>query len=514
VTRIESRAPIVAGILALGAALAAGTSDLIGVFHDDGIYLLTAQALAEGQGFTYASLPGSPPAIHYPPLWPLTLAGLVLVTPPFPDNVLWLKLLNPLLLGGVAAGAVVFARAELGLSNRAAFGAAILAVVAVPVLLLSSFLLSEPLFLALLMPALLLAERFVRDGDRGTGVAAAVLTALVVLTRTIGIALPVAVGVLLLQQRRWRDLATFGGIAGLLILPWQLFVWREAVGFAPELRGSYGPYLEWAVQGIRDGGLAFLGATIERNAVDLHAFFSLMALPRAAGALRALCGVVAIVAILVGAVELWRGRRGRVTLLAMAGYLGISLGWPFQADRFLWALWPLLALVAVAGLVQLVARLRTARPRAALAVASIAILLVAGHVASAIDNVRRGVMHQASRERNEIGTLLARAVNLEPRLRGMPIASDLAPLVGLYTGGVVLPLESLSPAQHLTPKGVEDHRREIEAIDARFQPAAYVTLRDSRRYEALAKVSLSGGRRLTDVSAPASRVRILLVHEP
>jgi hypothetical protein len=513
VTRLETRAPLIASVVAIATALLASTPDLIGVFHDDGIYLLTAQALATGDGFVYASLPGAPAAIHYPPLWPLLLAAMLFVTPSFPDNVFWLKLLNPVLLGLVAAGTFTLARREFMLSIRTSFAATALAVIAVPVLILSSFLLSEPLFLALLVPGLLFAERFVREGDRRAGVAAAVLAGLVVLTRTIGIALPVAIAAHLLVARRWRDLAWFGSIVAVLCLPWQLFVWSGAAGFPPELRGSYGPYLEWVMQGMREGGAGFVGATLKRNVADLHAFFSLMAAPDPGGPVRAIAGSIAIAAVLAGAIELWRRDRGRVTLLTLAGYTVITLAWPFQVDRFLWTLWPLLAVVVVAGLRHFVARVSIARPRTARSVVAFAMLLAAGHVASAIVNAREGAARAHFRERGELGIRLARAVNREPRLKGRVIASELAPLVGLYTGGIVLPLEILRPSQHLERKRVADHREELLAIDQRFRPEAYVALVDGPYYAALASLDLPAGRRLTDISAPSSLVRILLVDD-
>src|SRR2546427_7377301 len=50
--------------------------DLVGVFYDDGLYAGLAIALGRGLGYVHPHLPGTPAAVHYPPLYPLVLAPL------------------------------------------------------------------------------------------------------------------------------------------------------------------------------------------------------------------------------------------------------------------------------------------------------------------------------------------------------------------------------------------------------------------------------------------------------
>src|SRR5262245_30496635 len=64
----------------------------VGTFHDDGIYLVTAKSLAEGQGYRIISIPGDPPQTKYPVLFPWVLSIVWRVYPSFPDNLPWLKL--------------------------------------------------------------------------------------------------------------------------------------------------------------------------------------------------------------------------------------------------------------------------------------------------------------------------------------------------------------------------------------------------------------------------------------
>ena len=177
----ELRAAWIAAAVALTGGLLTMTAHPVGVFYDDAIYLLTAKALAEGQGYVYAFLPGSPPAIHYPPLWPGILAVAWKLAPEFPANIPWLNLINPFLVAAAAAGTVVFGRRALGLPTWLAFFVAVLSTVAVPVLVLTNVLLSEPLFLALLFPTLFVTERFAKEGGVRWAVAAAAMPPLVVL---------------------------------------------------------------------------------------------------------------------------------------------------------------------------------------------------------------------------------------------------------------------------------------------------------------------------------------------
>ena len=63
----------------------------VGIYHDDGIYLVTAKALAEGKGYRIISLPGELPQTKYPILFPAVLSVAWKISPRFPENALFLK---------------------------------------------------------------------------------------------------------------------------------------------------------------------------------------------------------------------------------------------------------------------------------------------------------------------------------------------------------------------------------------------------------------------------------------
>ena len=63
-----------------------------GMFHDDGLYVVTARALAEGQGYRIISLPGSPLQTKYPILFPWLLSLIWRLAPAFPGNLPLLRI--------------------------------------------------------------------------------------------------------------------------------------------------------------------------------------------------------------------------------------------------------------------------------------------------------------------------------------------------------------------------------------------------------------------------------------
>lgn len=501
---IDRRAPWIAALAMLVATLATMTSDPIGVFNDDGIYLLTAKAIAEGQGYVYPHLPGTPPAIHYPPLWPALLALVWKVAPAFPASVGWFKLLNPVLLAATAAALTLVLQRGVGLGARAALAVTLLGMVSVPVLVIGNLLLSEPLFLLLFVLALPVSERLVRDGGTVRAAQAAGLAALLVLARTLGGVVVIATLLLLVRGRRWREAGVYTLLVALLLLPWQWFVWRASPGFADELRGSYGPYLEWVAAGYREGGAPFVRAVVAKNLAASWAMLGVLVSPFVGGALRALLAASALAALLGGGVALWRADRARVAVLALAGYLAVAIAWPFWVDRFLWVVWPLLVVIGAYGVV--------APRRRAVAVAGL--VLAAGLLAHAGRGLSTGAATRSSGEMSAAAIRLVRQVNDDRGLDGKLLASELAPLVALYTGERVLPLEILTPREHVVEKDAAARADEIVRIDARFRPEAYIVMAAGPFNEALRRAALGYGRTPVDVSPPGAPVRTYLIQTP
>lgn len=504
---VERHAALVAAFATLAVGLATMTDAIVGVFFDDAVYLLVAKALAAGDGFVYPQLPGTPAAIHYPPLFPLLLSLVWRVSPEFPANVVWFKLVNPLLLSAAAGGAVAAGVRLFGARPLVALAVVLAGTLSVPVHVLTTVVLSEPLFLALLFPALVAAGRARADGPRWV-VAAALLAAALVLTRTIGVVVVIATLIVLANERRWKGAALYAAVVGAALLPWQLFVWRHAPGFVPELRGSYGPYLEWLVEGYRDGGLALLQEVAAKNAADAWFSVGVTVSPFQRGVVRGALAALALSALVWGLLRGARREASQPAALALAGYLALVLIWPYQVERFVWGVWPLILLVAYDGARDLHARLRASpRPAAAWAAVAAAALLVAGHTAYSVRGFSRGWESSASRGMAARLLPIVQYVNADPRLAGKVISTEASPLVALYTGQVVIPVEILTVRDHVAQKTRSERAAIIAAIDRRFRPDAFVLMTRGPYLPALLETRFDPGRRFHEISPQGLPVR-------
>src|SRR2546427_11597549 len=134
---------------------------LVGVFYDDGLYAGLASALGRGLGYVPPHLPGTPAAVHYPPLYPLVLAPLFRVFSVSTAAYLG-KVLN-VLLAALGTGLIAWHGARnrlVGDDLPAWLAPAVVAgaALAIPVLPPQAVLFSDPLFADLLAAAVVLAR--------------------------------------------------------------------------------------------------------------------------------------------------------------------------------------------------------------------------------------------------------------------------------------------------------------------------------------------------------------------
>jgi hypothetical protein len=349
-SRATAGAAAAVGLVVLAIAIAVIDRYPVGVVHDDGMYMILAKSLATGHGYRWIHLPGEPHATHFPPGYPLLLSLLWRIGPAFPANVVFFKMVNAVLLGVAAAAVVVFARRRLTLSPAAAALLALAGCASVPVLVLSNLVMSETLFLAFLVPSLLYAEQCL-EGEAPSArqaVALAVLGGLLMLVRSHGIAFVGAVGLALLLRRRFRAAAIFAGVTVMVALPWQLWQRAYAGSVPAPMRGDYESYGAWFLNGSPAHSIAFVARTVAATSREIYSMLYVMAtsgMPFVA--LRVFGTVAAIALIVFGLVSL--RRRATVTALFVCGFLAIILVWPFTPGRFVWAIWPLLVMLFVAG---------------------------------------------------------------------------------------------------------------------------------------------------------------------
>jgi len=483
------------GLVTLVIAMSVVQPYVIGAFHDDAIYVILGRALATGAGYRYLHLPGAPSATHYPPGYPALLAILWRLAPRFPDNVVVFERANACLLGGSAALAYVLARRRVRMSAPWAAAVAIIGTAAIPSLALATVILSESLFLVVLLAALVVSEGIVggpsaesepRGGrtpvDQG-GITAELIAGLlcgaVGLVRTVGIVVvPAAIGVCLVR-RRPRAALILGAAAAAVILPWQLWVWRHAADLAPVLQGEYGSYSGWLTGALDRHGPGFAFSTARHNVTDIVAMLEIQFAPQ----LPLMVKRIAIVssAMLVGVGLIRMVRVAPVTAAFVVLYAGEVVFWPFPPFRFVWAAWLFLVLVMVVGALTVwewrpraptVAGLRGLRLTRAAA--------VGGAVVVAFGVGRYNVLGYRGHWWNTMQESLSVKMTVplawlatHPTLPGV-VASDQEPAFYLYAGRTGVPCNSFTPDEYLYPRDTARDRAVLDTVLRRFPVGAVV----------------------------------------
>lgn len=471
----RERLPVGVGLLVGAIALATITPAPVGTFWDDAVYLISAKALATGAGYHLVHLPGAPPNVHFPPGYPALLALVWTLRPDFPASVAWFKLLNPLLLGVAAALACRLGTRRLRLPPLVSAAAVLVSAASLPVLVVTGVLFSEPLFLAVLFGALLLAERAAAGGGWRWAVAAGIAAGVLAMVRSAGVVLlpAVVISLLLTRPARWRTEAVFAALAGMaVLLPWQLWTATHAAALTPTLQSSYGPYLEWVLVLYRAHGPSFPLTVAHKNAAALFRSVGIALFPFGARSARPL--LVSLVIVTAGFGMVVAGRRARTTALMLAGYFAMVLAWPYAPDRYLWAVWPLVGLMVALGASEAWrrGRLPTARfggrAMSVLAFALGASVLV-DHAAYTVRGLRLGWNDLAARTNAAALMETAGWINANTG-RDDIVACDGEPFVHLYTGRTVVPLHIASANEYLAGTSVEQSATDLRALFAANRP--------------------------------------------
>ena len=438
------------GLAAAGVALAVGAlalnQSLVGVFYDDGLYAGLATALAHGVGYVHPHLPGTPAAVHYPPLYPAVLAPLFGVLSVSAAAVV-AKVLNVFLAAG-AAGLIAWhaARTELldpGAPHWLASALVASAAIAIPVLATQSVLFAEPLFAVLLAAAVIFADRGGSPWLIGTA------AALALLTRSIGVAAGAGIACFMLERRTpWRIALKSLAPLALAAVAWGLWVVTHERGIDPALGLNYGSYGEV----LRQTGLSALGV----SAPDLPRPLEVITLGWIP--VRWLYHVTAAATLGVGLYGLALLTRRSAVGFTLVFYLAILAIWPYPPDRFLWAVLPWLALAWAIGALALW-RFRWTRVPVALLVAA----LVGGYASYEIRGLTGG---WAGKQALAISDNFKELI---PVIAGLPdsavVATDDEALVWLYTRRTSVPFyfESYRGRETLRPTPTE-HRAYLERM--------------------------------------------------
>jgi hypothetical protein len=345
---VDARRATLAVVLGLGAlyALAAwcAPGQLVGLYHDDGIYVGTAIAVAQGDGFRIPHLPAAPLQAKYPPLFPLLLAPVALATGGPGAEGLSPGALAAFRLPVVVAMAVAVALLpglfrRLGLGAGAAAWATAATGLSPLVFQHAAHVMSEGPFLCLSVAALRLLPGPSDRVGAGRWLGAAACVAAALLCRSVGLALlPAALVAAWPHRRDWRAwLPVATGVAALL--GWTLVAgsWRAA-----EAARGLGPFYDYYLG---------YGAWIRPEAAALVTVASHNAADVVAGFGEMLCGVRVLgvpgwrmlalpLGLLVGAGWRWWPRDAAPAAAYLAASCLLVVAWPFPVDRFLVPLTP------------------------------------------------------------------------------------------------------------------------------------------------------------------------------
>ncbi|MBS0265728.1 MAG: hypothetical protein JSS02_27605, partial [Planctomycetes bacterium] len=335
-----------------------------GKVHDDGIYAVTAKSLAETGEYRIISLPDEPVQQKYPVVFPAILSVIWRVWPDFPANIVPMKCVSLL------AGAVFLAlsyrvlREVSGISPRAAVVMVTICALAPATAELANSVMSELVFGVFSLLALLLVERALRpSASPWWGVASGLLAATAWWTRSVGIALVVALLVGLVWRRKGRvALQVALGIV-LVVIPIKL--WEAPASQVDRAYEYYVGYGDWFRHAIADVGPRFLVWVPIKNLGSTFAGLSGTLVPSQIDALPEgpfiewpllgvlLAGIVGVLLAIVGlAGRVW-SKTPDIWALYLVCYLLVILYWPFPSPpRFFVPVLPLVLAASRLGMVR------------------------------------------------------------------------------------------------------------------------------------------------------------------
>ena len=333
--RIGGKEWLIAGLLAalvviLGAQLI--VTGVTAVDHDDGIYVLTAKAISEGEGYRLIHLPDAPAQTKYPPLYPAVLAIIWKLFPGFPGNLLLMQWAT--LLSGAAAAAVTYLYAiRFGCCSRLIAAASVILCVTAPrYLFLSTICMSDMPFALVLVLDMWALSRHLESPvpSRKAQFLLGILLALPFLLRSIGFVVVVVVFYLAIRHKkimRWPVI----GIC-LPVIPYMIWLLKFSIWQNSTTNNSYYTnYVSWW----HSYGVPLWGQILKWNAFNIlqaanHIHFSRWHFRLEwVSWLAALLGFLGLIYIIRRC-----GDRHVLTKI-LVGYLAILMIWPWPPFRFL-----------------------------------------------------------------------------------------------------------------------------------------------------------------------------------
>ncbi|MBN2464157.1 phospholipid carrier-dependent glycosyltransferase [candidate division WOR-3 bacterium] len=223
-------------------------------------YIALASNLADSRTFTRDTVPPFRPELFRTPAYPLLLAAPLLLAPPSsfipsspPSSFILLSLVLQLLLSLLTVWLTHRLALELGLAPATAAFAALLVGLSPNLAFLSSKLISEALFIPLLLVCMILLNRCRRTASVAGLVAAGVCSGLLILTRPIATFFPLLIAVYLIYRalnpraaaHRLSPIASlvFLAAASVVVAPWVIRNGRKTGRYIISTASEHNIYL-------------------------------------------------------------------------------------------------------------------------------------------------------------------------------------------------------------------------------------------------------------------------------
>ena len=217
--------------LALSSLAFFSAPNIIGLFHDDGIYAVVAKALSEGKGYRIISLPGDPYQTKYPFLYSYLLSWAWSVNPYISEIISLLNLTNAFFYGvSLLLAYVLFVQ---NCDNRKSDALLYVFLVGAnaSIFSMTSYSLSDIPFMGACLCCLGLANLQNRFGARTKAIVLlSASVGIAFLLRQAGAALILAGLIHFLLSGKRKEFYVFVVIVGCLILPWVFWQALHASG--------------------------------------------------------------------------------------------------------------------------------------------------------------------------------------------------------------------------------------------------------------------------------------------
>jgi Dolichyl-phosphate-mannose-protein mannosyltransferase len=340
-----------------------------GVFHDDGVYVATAKALAEGDGYRLMFMPGEPVQTKYPILYPALLALIWLVYPSFPDNLVAMQAFS-VACGALTLGVCFLYLVQRGYASRSmALGSMLLCAAGPTFSFFAARTATEMPFALATVLTLWVVDAPNAARDRRWAFAVGFLLGIPFLLRTIGIAI-LAGALLSLALRKALCRWILAG-ALLPVVAWGLWVaiFSHSADAVDRYATSY--FAWWWAEGV-----GHLWKVASMNFVSFMVTVPLMAAEGLVPWLREgptfLFAIAMGCALLSGIFQLVVHRRPLGFVLA--AYVLVVMVWPWRPSRFIVPILPLAIACALERLRQLTLEIGTPKLRQGIGLAAIAVV--------------------------------------------------------------------------------------------------------------------------------------------